>query len=204
VDSVPSDTPLSVLGKRKYCTIEADNYDSSAELSVDEYDSPNFPLPSSMPPLPPLPSYVPSLSSPVVPPPAESSLAPSTHGLSYNTNDKVTHESTMEGMMDITNVENVTTLALANNTVYEPPQSTLEYILNGSNDRDSKLGELEWLTEELRNEIQVWKPHITNEFDSDISPNGGTVMNVQRLSTALSSMFVEGRKFFNLYQALLL
>ncbi|KAL3756713.1 hypothetical protein ACHAWU_006728 [Discostella pseudostelligera] len=67
VDSVPSDTPLSALGKRKYCTIEADNYDSSAELSVDECDSPNFP--STMPPLPPLPSYVPSLSSPVVPPP---------------------------------------------------------------------------------------------------------------------------------------
>ena len=200
VDSVPSDTPLSALGQRKYCTIEADNYDSSAELSVDECDSPNFP--STMPPLPPLPSYVPSLSSPVVPPPSELSVAPPTHGLSYNTNDKVTHESTMEGMMDIiTDVENVTTLALANNTVYEPPQSTLEYILNGSNDRDSKLGELEWLTEELTNEIQEWKPHITNEFDSDISPNGGTVVNVQRLSTAFSSVFVEGRKFFNLYQA---
>ncbi len=60
---------------------------------------------------------------------------------------------------------------------------------------------MEWLTVELLKEIKKWKPSITSDANSDVLQNGGTVVNIERLSTAFSSVFFIGRKFFNLYQA---
>ena len=71
-----------------------------------------------------------------------------------------------------------------------PPPSTLK-ACNGEADPSK----LEWLTEELRQEIQQWAPTVGNGRDADINTSDGV------LETAFSSVFPPGRKFYCIHQA---
>jgi hypothetical protein len=61
--------------------------------------------------------------------------------------------------------------------------------------------QFDWLGDELRSEISLWKPKIGNGDDADICVISGNVFNYNRLSDAFRSVFSLGRTFFNIYQA---
>jgi hypothetical protein len=84
--------------------------------------------------------------------------------------------------------------------VYQPPQSTLE-VINDPNRSNEEPSTLQWLTEELFTEINLWKPKVADDDAADIFLQDGIVKNTNRLSDAFSSVFFPGRKFYNIYQA---
>ena len=84
--------------------------------------------------------------------------------------------------------------------IHDPPLDTLNMIANDSSEFKNP-AELNWLTDELKQEISLWKPSITNNSNSDIAVEGGKIINVKRLHDAFTSVFQANRQFYNFYQA---
>ena len=155
-----------------------------------------------IPPLPPLPqqSTPPSLSSysPLM-------LGPSTTAA---VQDMIIASSSADNFTAVAGTgmtdDNSNTMLSGNNVagvipiIHEPPLSTLNFIANNT---ACKPAELEWLNDDLRQEISQWKPSITNNINSDVAVNGGTILNVERLQEAFASVFWTDRTFYNFYQA---
>ena len=223
VDSVPSDTPLSALGKRKYCTSEAD---SESLISHQHSDNPLL-LPhqndsttlsptkrkslmeieqalshkycqDSIPPLPPLPAHTTqSFPSDSPLPSSITILAPSATAAAQ---DMVFDNCTVAvtGMTDVNGNVLSDNVAGVPPIIHEPPLMTLNFVANNS---VCKPTELDWLNDDLRREISQWKPSIMKDTNSDIAVNGDTILNVERLQEAFASVFRTDRTFYNFYQA---
>ena len=176
------------LGKRKWNETTTPTCPSKHKSPMElEQASQHQYCQHSIPPLPPLP-LLPPLPAHIAP-----SFESSCTSTTYNDVVAVTEMTDdIHGNMISDNVFSVLPI------IYEPPLRTLDIV---NSEGVSNPAELEWLNDDLRQEIYQWKPAIINNNNSDIAVNGGTILNVERLQEAFASVFQTDRTFYNFYQA---